>query len=494
MTKHFGFNKFIIGLLLFCGVFAHAFSTPATAATLMEGATMEAFCDTWDKNIADYSDQEHCWGCHIFLLFFDAANKTAGQINAALSNPLGDVINIGVGLFLIVQTLMLFSNVGDAPSPMEYLTKVGGMLVKAGFGWCFLKGGSAMAFEYIVNPVLTAAAQLSGDILDASGGGSVSCTMPSAMTVSKTLPMGTEVRASLKCMIEKIASGMAESQAVAQGLRCGAFFFNPFDWEDVGPLDFLGIPIPCPNPIMWGVGMLFGCMFWFISFMFPIAMMDVIFRIGLLVGMLPLFITAWIFPITSRYAKTAWNIFLHSCMVFAVTGIIISMTIAMLDNAWNGSDQGSMATFMSEMKSSAYVQAWNHLFSSGRGLFGLFMVLATTVWAIYVAPIADDLSGKFVGAEFSSNCAVKAVRGTLFFIIDIILMIITVITLGATSCLYLVRIMKNVAEGVEKAEKLRQRLEKIKKFRKRMMKIQQKAQQVKRNVQQAEAAFKGGQS
>lgn len=483
MTKHLGLNKFIIGLLLFCGAFVCAFSTPAMAENTMNDATMEAFCDTWDKNIEDYSDQEHCWGCHIFLLFFDAANKTAGQINAALSDPLGDVINIGVGLFLIVQTLMLFSNVGDAPSPMEYLTKVGGMLVKAGFGWCFLKGGSAMAFDYIVNPVLTAAAQLSGDILDASGGGGGGCTMPSSISSSKTLPMGTGVRESLKCMIEKIASGMAESQAVAQGLRCGAFF-----WFKVPVLKWY-----IPNPLMWGVGMLFGCMFWFISFMFPIAMMDVIFRIGLLVGMLPLFIVAWIFPITSRYAKTAWNIFLHSCMVFAITGVIISMITAMLENAWNGTDSGAMGTFMTNMRASSYVDAWDEMLAAG-GVFNLFMVLACTVWAIYVAPIADDLSGKFVGAEFSSNCAVKAVRGTLFFIMDVVLMIITVITLGATSCLYLVRIMKNVAEGVEKAEKLRQRLEKIKKFRKRMLKIQRKAQQVKQNVQRAEAAFAGGQS
>lgn len=169
------------------------------------------------------------------------------------------------------------------------------------------------------------------------------------------------------------------------------------------------------------------------------------------------------------------------------------MITAMLENAWNGTDSGAMGTFMTNMRASSYVDAWDEMLAAG-GVFNLFMVLACTVWAIYVAPIADDLSGKFVGAEFSSNCAVKAVRGTLFFIMDVVLMIITVITLGATSCLYLVRIMKNVAEGVEKAEKLRQRLEKIKKFRKRMLKIQRKAQQVKQNVQRAEAAFAGGQS
>lgn len=248
---------------------------------------------------------------------------------------------------------------------------------------------------------------------------------------------------------------------------------------------------------MWLVGMWLGCLFWIISFLFPIAMLDVIFRIGLTVGMLPLFIAAWIFPITTQFAKTAWEIFLHSCMVFAITGIIVCMTVMMVESAWVAGDSTLLQDFQAKMEASAYVEAWDMMFDND-GLSRLFIVMCVAVWGLYVAPIADKLSGKFIGSqEFPESCGIRAIRGTIFFIMDVILAIITIISFGATSCLYVLKVAKHLADGVDKIEKVKKKIDKVREMRKKIQKIQRTANKVKNNVSRAEGAFSkaaGGQS
>lgn len=485
MTKHVTLKRLLIGLLLFCGVFAYASFHTASAA-LVEMADV---CDSWEENMKDYSDQEHCWSCQIFLLLFDAANKTAGQINNALSGPVINVIGVFTGLYIVFSTLIFFSNVNDAPNIMEFLTKLGGMMLKVGIGICFLKGGAALTFDYVVNPVLTDAANLATQILDGSGTNAVSCPAVTASGGSKLAPMGPGVRSSLECMIKKIASSMARSQSIAQGLRCGAFFWFKFD------VFFLPIPaFYIPNPLMWVVGMWLGCLFWVISVMFPIAMLDVIFRIGLTVGMLPLFVAAWIFPVSASYAKTAWEIFLHSCLVFAITGIIACMIVMMLEEAWVAGEAAVLQEFQSKMQSSAYVEAWDFIFDND-GLVRLFIVMCVAVWGLYIAPVADKLSGQFIGSQnFPTSCGIRAIRGTLFFIMDVILFVITIISFGATSCLYVLKVAQHIAKGAQQVQRIKENLDKIRKIRKKIQKVQRTAKIVKENVGGAYGEFQGGTS
>lgn len=222
MTKHVTLKRLLVGLLLFCGMFVYASSNPACAIGIGD-MEMEDFCDSWDENIKDYSDQEHCWSCQIFLLFFDAANKVAGEINNALSGPVISIIGVFVGLYLAFNTLIYFSDVGDAPDLMGFLTKLGGMMVKTGIGVCFLKGGAALAFEYIVNPVLTDAANLASDILDAAGQNSVSCPAIAADGGSKLAPMGPGVRSSLECMIKKSLPAWRAANQSRKGFAAALF-------------------------------------------------------------------------------------------------------------------------------------------------------------------------------------------------------------------------------------------------------------------------------
>ena len=478
-------------------------SARAAAAKETDGAskgmgdsTMATFCKNWDENLAEYSGQENCWTCKIFIMFFDVGNKIAGQVNGALTGPAGKILILGVALWTVFNVAALFSSVTDAPDIMGFLTKFGGMILKAGFAWLFLEGGSNLAFHYIVNPVLATAAALSTQVLSLTNS-AVNCQIDSNSILDGTInaPIGETVRDSLDCMIKAIASGMARSQAIAQGLRCGAFF-----WYEV---DFWFIPAPkfyIMNPIMWVFGMMFGCLFWIVGFMFPIAMLDVIFRIALLVSMLPMFIMAWVFPITVRFAKTAWEIFVHSCMVFTITGLMLGMIVTMVETSWVAGAGGNFEEFQAKMEASSYVEGWNMLFEAGigPGLMSLFLVMIIATWGLYLAPFPDKLSTAFLGSshEFPKSCAIRAIRGTLFFILDVLMFIITLISFGATAYIYALKIFSYFKRGMDTLRKVQDALEKAKKMQEKIQKVQEKvnkakkiAGKVKSGVNAAKGAF-----
>lgn len=466
MTKHFVLKRLLIGLLLFCGIFAYASFHTAYAFSVYD-STMESFCDSWSKNMLDYQGQEHCWTCQIFILLFDSANKAAGQINQALSPHIVKAVITLSSLWLAIHTLIFFSDVGSAPNLMEFLTKIGGMMLRLGFGVALLNGGAMLAFDYVVNPVLTDAANLASTVLSKTGL-SPGCEFSGGGGAPTTGPMGEGVRESLKCMIEKIASGMARSQSIAQGLRCGAMFYD------------FGFLNPFPHPGMWLVGATFGCFFWFISFMFPLVMLDVIFRIGLMVGMLPLFIAAWIFPISASYAKKAWDIFVQSCLVFVVTALIVCILVALVDQSWGAGDQGIIQKFQSKMEASQYTDAWDALFAGGvgKGLMNLFLVLCVCFWGVGIASKSDKVANEYVGdGKYPKNCAIRAIEGIIGFIFDVIMAVITILTFGATSCLYLFKLGKYMSDGARKLQEIIRHLRRIKE---KVQKIQEKVQKAQK--------------
>ncbi|MBR1777756.1 MAG: hypothetical protein IJ752_04135 [Alphaproteobacteria bacterium] len=514
MKKLFS-KQLYIRLLLVVGLF---FVSSSSVFASAQQDAIDKYCDTWDVNIEDYSGQEHCWSCEIFVLLFDSANMVAGLTNSALGDGAKGIVAVGGGLWFAFYTLMFFSNVGGLSDPMEYLTKIGSIMLRIGIAGVFLSGGASMAFDYIISPVLTSGAKLANIALNASGhlpvtlpndvaspatdmynkmkewkekdADSIAAKFAAAATApifgnapsaAISGPMGDGVRSALKQMIAAMASGMAQAQAIAQGLRCGAAFY----WH----VDLYFIEWFFPNPLMAFVGMWLGCVFWGISVMFCFAMLDVIFRIGLLVSMLPIFIAAWVFPITSQFAQSAWKMFLNTVMVFFVTGLTASFIVVLVENAWD-INPGETSSFMAEMKASHYTDAWEQLFEQGfvAGLGTLLLVSAVAWWGWLMAPKSDETAKKFVGGSFSSSVAIKAIKKLINFIIDAVMFVLTIVTMGMGACMYFFKVARTMADALDKVQKLREIEQKIKETRKKlqkMRKIQDKMKKVQKGVHDA---------
>lgn len=467
-------NIFIGLLLIFCIMAA----SPASASRLNRWLgcappQMDEVCDTFEENKQDYTGT--CWSCKIFMLFFDAANEVAGQVNKVISGPATYALVVFLGIWLVFNTAVFFSSVSDAPNLSEFATKVGGMMLRGGFAAIFLAAGSSFAFDYFINPVLISASTLGTNILQSSNE-AIQCTPAAGAGASSSLPMGADVRASLECMIDAIASGLAKSQAIAQGMRCGSAFWAHVDiWV-----------VPCaeiyiPNPLMWLFGAVLGCLFWMIAFLFPITMLDVIFRIGLMVGMLPLFLVAWVFPATRNVAKTGWDIFFHSALVFSIAALLVAMIVKMVDSAWGAGSAETIASFESDMNSNAYVDAWDKLFNDG-GLTTIIIIMMVSFWGLVLAPKTDQLASAFVNDEYPESCGIRALHATIQFIIDVIMFILTIITFGIGACLYCIKIAQyfaKVAKAVKRVQRLAEKAKKMQKRLQKMRRIQQKAKKIR---------------
>ena len=219
-----------------------------------------------------------------------------------------------------------------------------------------------------------------------------------------------------------------------------------------------------------------GVFFWVVSFLFPMALMDVVFRIGLILGMLPLFIVAWVFPLTRNYAKTGWNVFLQACFVFVVAAMMIGMLVKTVEQTWVLAAGGGIEAWKAQMEAGAYVDAFKDLVKAG-GLSNFFIVIAIACFGIYVAPTADDFGGKLIGdTNPPKGCAVRAIKAIVNGIIDLILLVVTIITMGATACTYALKVAQWGKKTADQVKAVQERIKKLRELQNRLRRAKQKIQ------------------
>jgi len=72
--------------------------------------------------------------------------------------------------------------------------------------------------------------------------------------------------------------------------------------------------------------------FWIIYLMFPFKIIDAFVRLSIVLALMPLWIILWVFPATQQYTKKAWEMFLSSCLLFAVLSIMIAICLMLISN------------------------------------------------------------------------------------------------------------------------------------------------------------------
>lgn len=419
-------------------------------------------CEAYSTYLKEYAgDSGDCWTCKIFMLFFDTGNQVAGYIAKIIEEPAKMLLAVGFGIWILCKTASFFSNTGDAPDIFAHMTEIGGGMIRAGIATCLLMGGSAAAFNYFVNPVLSSAAAYATTVVS-----DVPCTAGSTNSGSLDLPLGSGVRDSMECMIKQIANGMGPSQALARGMRCGAWHY--FE------IPAAGIDILWPPMWIWGCAM--GVLFWAVSFLFPMALLDVVFRIGIILGMLPLFVVAWVFPLTRNYASTGWNVFLQACFVFVVAAMMIGMLVNVVEQTWVIAAGRGMEAWKKQMEAGAYVDAYKALVEAG-GVTNFFIVLAVAFFGIYIAPTVDDFGGRLVGdTNPPRGCAVRALKAIVNAVIDLVLLVLTVLTMGAAACTYVLKIAQWTKRTADQIKAMQDRIKKLRELENRVRRAKQKIQ------------------
>lgn len=419
--------------------------------------------------LSEITDYDECWTCTVFMMFFDASNSLAGHVASVLEGPAVTFMWAMFLVWLAFNTAVFFSSVADAPDLGEFATKVGGMAFKILFATVFLQGGASMTFDYFINPVITDASQLANQLVTESTecGGDTIISGGSSKTA-----MSNETRESMRCMIGGLGGGLREAQKMAQSLRCGAGYWytmplilKAFGWEYL------------PNPMMWALGCLLGGFFWAISLVFPMVLMDAVFRIGLMVGMVPMWVVAWVFPATRSYSKTAFFIVLHSCLLFVVMALVMNMCMQLIRTALTNMGP----EFIAKMQEGAYVDAYESI-ESEADLYKMFILMAICFFGILMPPKAEEITSQLSGARFPPSVGMEAMKMMINLVLDIIILIFSIITVGFGALLYFARLAQFVRNSDKVIRTMRRIMKAAEQARRRARRLQRAAKNAKFSV------------
>ena len=448
-------------------------------------------CPSYSAMFAKFKE---CQTCKVMLWFFDAANYMTKSFANELSQPLIKLVGLCFGLWLAFETLKYFSTPASELDGAGYGTKVGKMMFRVMFGVVLIENGSSVVFEYFLEPFLDSASKL---VTVVAGGSLTSTGVPTKFVGA----ISANTRSAIDSMIGGFTIPLIKMQAVGFGLMCNGFFALEFPPDIVMEAletveDILPFSIPqigLPSTPMISFGCVLFLLFTAVAFFYALTFMDVVMRFALTVAFVPLAAAAWIFPATQKYATQVWKVFLNTALLFICTAAFLAIIVELLKNSFGES-------FIAKSEASQFKDAYLSLSFFPRETWILAHIainpmplIVSCVIAILACiglKIPSEVAGRLADMGFGGagleNCGQKALYNIIMMIIDIILLIITICTFGATSFIQAFEPVEKSEKVIRKIKKLKEYLEKLKKARKRVL-------QVKKQVNKAQELTGGGQ-
>ena len=130
------------------------------------------------------------------------------------------------------------------------------------------------------------------------------------------------------------------------------------------------------------------------------------------------------------------------------------------------------------MEAGQYVDAYKDLEKNG-GVENFAIILAIAFFGIYVAPKVDEYASKFTDGVSTPSCALRAVMAIANAIVDLICLIITIFTMGAGACVYVMKIAQQAKRTAEQIKRVQERIKKIREMQRRARAVRAKMQKAK---------------
>ena len=287
-----------------------------TGSLLLTGCRPMPSVDTMENLSGEYKDMSKCWGCTIFDAIFNAINDIIKVLYVDMSYG-------ALGLLTIIFALWIAYRVGKVlfsfkePDTKEFWTDFAKMAFAVSFCAVILMNkGTIMYFlSYTITPIFQAVVDFSvalitksfssiGVVTDYS-----SCTAPFAGDGGEEV-LDDGLKESFICLIYKI------------GLKL-----------DYGM--FLGYKLMCQGFVQFFFAIPLLIVFILMAFMFPFVLVDGIFRIGVMLVLLPVLIAFWPFPILRKYSSEGWKIFIGAMVHIMIMTIFITLMIEVLTDLTN---------------------------------------------------------------------------------------------------------------------------------------------------------------
>lgn len=284
------------------------------------------------------------------------------------------LMTVGFLLWLVIFMMKNLSSLKEV-DPMEMLTKVGGMMFKTGFAYCMLID-SSFFFGTFVSPITATAAGFVG-IDSGAGGGLQSVVSP------------------LEALMQDMHDTISHGIGVGQYAMCLAWWQKfPWPFEDLLVVEDLWDGYPEFEVLASGCIVYIGC--WILLLVFPFFLFDAMFRLGVTGALCPLFIVAWVFPITVDFAKKGLNSVLNVAFLFVCLKIILDLDVELILGASGMREEldGQQRDFMG-----AIIEGNN-----------LIVAFVCVFYAILFTLQAGVLANYFSDTNFDNNTAWQATQ------------------------------------------------------------------------------------
>lgn len=341
------------------------------------------------------------WWKPVLETVLDASVGVGNNVFNKVAKGAESLMIVGVGLWLVVFSLKTLGAMTES-DPMDNMTKIGGMMLKAGFASALLNNRDFF-FEYFVASVVQAGAGFvdSGVISAAVGG-----TAPPDIAMSGG---GLDsVKQALLGMADSIHDSIAGVMARANFLQCIGIIHKA-DFPVLGEFG------PYQDPKIWAS----GCMIWLgaLSFMvmFPFWLIDACFRLGVVAAMSPLCIAAWVCPATRDFTAKGFSMLLNVAFTFMMLRITMAISIKMLTGATGledlseGDDSKTLAVCTFRWFNLGDEDPCNGVAVPGTN--NMWMYLVCVVYGWMLMKNNSSIAGHFAGAQFADNMAFQAAKG-----------------------------------------------------------------------------------
>lgn len=357
---------------LFAGVFlAGAFATPASAREQGYNTQVAGNLDNYINEAKSFK-----WWEEPFNIVKEAVIDVGESTFAKVAGGVPELIFTGWLLWLVTFMMTQLASLKEV-DPMEMLTKVGGMMFKGMFAYALVTQ-QAFFFGYFVSPIIATAAGFVG--IDAGAG---------------------EGLQSVVSPLQALMDDMHNS--IAQGIGIGDYAMDISWWQRLSwPFEDLfekeGVRDGYPEFEVWGSGCIvyLGC--WILFIVFPFFVFDAMIRLGVTAALCPLFIAAWVFPITVGFAKKGFQSILNVAFLFVCLKIILDLDVQLLLGA-SGMD--------AKLASAADPNAFMDKIVEGNNVLIAFVCV---FYSVLFTLQATQLSNFFADTQFENNTAWQATQ------------------------------------------------------------------------------------
>lgn len=343
------------------------------------------------KALSEYVSEanQYRWWEKPFTIVSEAAVKFGDETFDKIAEDSVKLAGVGFGLWLAVFCMKWVGSMTETDG-LANATQVGGMTIKL----CIAAGllmNKDYFFGYFVVPILDAGAGMAG--LGGGGGSGLWATIE---------PMHQ--------IIEDAHVAIVQTRALGDLAMCISHIYRIEIWG----IKLLGGIL---DPSVWANGCAVWVITWFIMVCWPILIFDALFRLGITAAFCPLFIVAWVFPVTSRFATKGLNSFLNIAFFYVCLNFAIKIGMKLLEGA-SGLDTLIPDTPEAKTKTVCLLKV-----GGGEGLShcsayegmtsnsaGLLVLTACGFYCILFLKEATTFANYFSDASFSNDTAFQAAK------------------------------------------------------------------------------------